>query len=153
MFGLGAMPLASGMADDMANDDPGASSGGVFSNTCNYDDSAWADDAEGREDRQNNHWGYREDGWLKFPSRETGQYASSDEEEGSGVGSDDEGFGDEGSDDGAGSDHGGSGDEGAVGSGPSRSKRKVGPPDSPCHAAAPNGYQHANLSGTHRARR
>jgi hypothetical protein len=57
MFGLGAMPLASGMADDMADDDPGASSGGVFSNSCNYDDSAWADEAECRKDRQNNHWG------------------------------------------------------------------------------------------------
>jgi hypothetical protein len=40
MFGLGAMPLASGMADDMTDDDPGASGGGVFSNTCDYDDSA-----------------------------------------------------------------------------------------------------------------
>jgi hypothetical protein len=50
MFGMGAMPLASGMADD----DPVASSDGVFSNTCDYDNSAWADEAEGREDRQNN---------------------------------------------------------------------------------------------------
>jgi len=151
MFGLGAMPLASGMADDMADDDPGASSGGVFRNTCNYDDTAWADEEEGREDRRNNHMMYSsEGGFVAFPG-ETDEEES--EEEGGGVGLDDEGSGDEGSDDGAGSDPGGSDDEGAVGSGPSRSKRKVGPPDSPSHAAAPDGYQNANLSGPHRARR
>ena len=151
MFGLGAMPLASGMADDMADDDPGASSGGVFRNTCNYDDSAWADEEEGREDRRNNHMMYSsEGGFVAFPG-ETDEEES--EEEGGGVGLDDEGSGDEGSDDGAGSDPGGSDDEGAAGSGPSRSKRKVGPPDSPGHAAAPDGYQNANLSGPHRARR
>jgi hypothetical protein len=97
--------------------------------------------------------GYHEDGFIEFPSRQTGQYPSSDEEEGSGVGSDDGGSGDEGSDDGVGSDDGGSGDHGAMGRGPSRSKRKVGPPDSPCHAAAPGGYQNANLSGRYQASR
>jgi hypothetical protein len=61
----------------MADDDPVASSDGVFSNTCEYDDSAWAhawaDNAEGRDDRENNHWGYDDDGFTVLPPISTSQ--------------------------------------------------------------------------------
>ena len=69
MFGLGAMPQASGMADD----EPDANNDSVFSNTCEYDNTSWSENVEGRNERDNNHLGYVDDGITVFPD-EDGQY-------------------------------------------------------------------------------